>query len=70
MGLVYYAEWMKKRATVAATTLVGPGQPRVDEFDDRRVETLTPGMQLALLIAVGIGVHNFGEGSRSAGRGG
>jgi ZIP family zinc transporter len=26
------------------------------------METLTPGTQLALLIAVGIGVHNFGEG--------
>jgi ZIP family zinc transporter len=63
MGLVYYAEWMRKRSNRRATPLVGPGAAAVDEFDNRRrFERLTPGEQLALLIAVGIGVHNFGEG--------
>ena len=63
MSLVYYAEWMKKRANRRTTTLVGPGAAATDEFRQRAwIETLTPGMQLALLIAVGIGVHNFGEG--------
>jgi ZIP family zinc transporter len=35
----------------------------VDEFASRSwVERLTPGRRLALLIATGIGLHNFGEG--------
>jgi zinc transporter, ZIP family len=63
MSLVYYAEWMKKRANRRTTILVGPGAAATDEFRQRGwIEGLTPGMQLALLIAVGIGVHNFGEG--------
>jgi len=63
MSLVYYAEWMKKRANRRTTTLVGPGAAATDEFRQRGwIDALTPGMQLALLIAVGIGVHNFGEG--------
>ncbi len=63
MTLIYYAEWMKKRGQARATNLVGPGAAATDEFRTRnRIEQLTPGSQLALLIAVGIGVHNFGEG--------
>jgi ZIP family zinc transporter len=63
MALVYYAEWMKKRAQRRATALVGPGAAAIDEFRSRSwLDGLTPGKQLALLIAVGIGVHNFGEG--------
>ena len=63
MGLVYYSEWMKKRANRRSSTLVGPGAAATDEFDARRFfESLSPGKQLALLIAIGIGVHNFGEG--------
>ena len=63
MSLVYYAEWMRKRSHRRASTLVGPGAAAADEFGRRNwLDTLTPGMQLALLIAVGIGVHNFGEG--------
>ena len=63
MGLVYYSEWMKKRANRRSSTLVGPGAAATDEFDARRFyESLSPGRQLALLIAIGIGVHNFGEG--------
>jgi ZIP family zinc transporter len=63
MGLVYYAEWMKRQSNRRATPLVGPGAAAVDEFKRRGwVEGMTDGQRLALLIAVGIGVHNFGEG--------
>ena len=64
MSLVYYTEWMKKKGERARpTNLVGPGAAAIDEFDDRTpLERLTPGGRLAVLIAVGIGVHNFGEG--------
>ncbi|MBX5473570.1 MAG: ZIP family metal transporter [Thermoleophilia bacterium] len=63
MSLVYYAEWMQRRSDRRATALVGPGAAAVDEFAHRTwLDTLTPGKQLALLIAIGIGVHNFGEG--------
>jgi ZIP family zinc transporter len=63
MGLVYYAEWMKRQTSRRATPLVGPGAAAVDEFRRRGwVEGMTDGQRLALLIAVGIGVHNFGEG--------
>ena len=54
---------MKGRGSRRATALVGPGAAALDEFDDRTwLDGLTPGKQLALLIAIGIGVHNFGEG--------
>jgi zinc transporter, ZIP family len=60
MGLVYYDSWLK---TKRATPMVGPGAAAVDEFRHRTwYETLTPGRRLALLIATGIGLHNFGEG--------
>ena len=63
MGLVYYAEWMKKQSNTRASSLVGPGAASIDEFKRRGwVESMTDGQRLALLIAVGIGVHNFGEG--------
>ena len=63
MGLVYYSVWMRRRASRRVTKLVGPGAAAADEFAGRGwLDTLTPGKQLALLIAVGIGVHNFGEG--------
>jgi ZIP family zinc transporter len=60
MSLVYYDTWLKRRR---ATPLVGPGAAAVDEFRSRSwLESLTPGRRLALLIATGIGIHNFGEG--------
>jgi zinc transporter, ZIP family len=60
MSLVYYDGWLKNRR---ATPLVGPGAAAVDEFEKRGwLESLTPGRRLALLIATGIGLHNFGEG--------
>src|SRR5579871_1446412 len=63
MGLVYYSVWMRRRSSRRVTAMVGPGAAAVDEFAGRKwIDTLTQGKQLALLIAVGIGVHNFGEG--------
>jgi zinc transporter, ZIP family len=60
MSLVYYDNWLKNKRT---TPLVGPGAAAIDEFEHASwVETLTPGRRLALLIATGIGLHNFGEG--------
>jgi ZIP family zinc transporter len=63
MGLVYYSEWMKRQSNRRVSPLVGPGAAAVDEFEKRGwVAGMTDGQRLALLIAVGIGVHNFGEG--------
>jgi len=60
MSLVYYDRWMGQKR---ATPMVGPGAAAVDEFTARTwVERLTAGQRLALLIATGIGLHNFGEG--------
>ena len=60
MSLVYYDRWMKNRRS---STLVGPGAAAIDEYASRPwIERLSTGRQLALLIAVGIGLHNFGEG--------
>jgi ZIP family zinc transporter len=59
MGLVYYDWWMKARR---ASPLVGPGAAAVDEFRPRGINALSPTHHLALLIATGIGLHNFGEG--------
>jgi ZIP family zinc transporter len=60
MSLTYYDAWLKRRR---ATPLVGPGAAATDEFEHRTwFESLTPGRRLALLIATGIGLHNFGEG--------
>ena len=60
MSLVYYDGWLQSKR---ATPLVGPGAAAVDEFRHRTwYESLTPGHRLALLIATGIGLHNFGEG--------
>src|SRR4051794_23786974 len=35
MGLVYYAEWMKRQSNRRSTTLVGPGAAAADEFKQR-----------------------------------
>jgi ZIP family zinc transporter len=60
MSLVYYDRWLGSRRR---TNLVGPGAAAIDEFAAQTAfERLTPGRRLALLIATGIGLHNFGEG--------
>jgi len=63
MSLVYYDAWMKERAGRRSSPLIGPGAAAVDEFTERRQFDLTnPAIRLSFLIAIGIGVHNFGEG--------
>ncbi len=61
MSLVYYDWWLKCRRV---SPLVGPGAAAVDEYE-RAVSlpgSMSPARRLALLIATGIGIHNFGEG--------
>jgi ZIP family zinc transporter len=63
MSLVYYDAWMQKRANRRASPFVGPGAAAIDEFVARqRIDLMNPAIRLAFLIAIGIGVHNFGEG--------
>jgi zinc transporter, ZIP family len=63
MSLVYYDAWMKSRADRRASSLVGPGAAAIDEFvERRRLDLSNPAIRLSFLIAIGIGVHNFGEG--------
>ena len=62
MGLVYFDRWMKRRA--AALRPEGPGaatayRPLLAPGPDAARARAT---ELSLLIAVGIGMHNFGEG--------
>jgi zinc transporter, ZIP family len=73
MGLVYFDRWMKRRA--AAMRPEGPGaatayRPLLPAGPDAAKARAA---ELSLLIAVGIGMHNFGEGlaigsSAAAGR--
>jgi ZIP family zinc transporter len=60
MSLAYYERWAGGRRI---TKLVGPGAAAIDEFTSRTwFDRLSAGRRLAVLIAVGIGLHNFGEG--------
>src|SRR5579871_4995921 len=58
VGLVYYERFLARRPP-----RVGVGAMAAGELDTRRgLWALSPARRLALLIAVGIGLHNFGEG--------
>jgi zinc transporter, ZIP family len=59
MSLVYYDWWLKCRRK---SPLIGPGAAAIEEFEHRVADSLSPAKRLALLIAMGIGLHNFGEG--------
>ena len=59
MSLVYYDRWMAKQRSKA---LLGPGAASTAEFQGSWIARLSAGEWLALLIASGIGVHNFAEG--------
>ncbi|KIZ16044.1 ZIP family metal transporter [Streptomyces natalensis] len=59
VGLVYYDGWIARRRQAAAQRPAGPGAAAVTE--------LAPAVRsqagsLALMIATGIGLHNFAEG--------
>lgn len=61
MSLVYYADWLGKQRGKA---MLGPGAASAAEFEAPASWTvgLSPAKWLALLIATGIGLHNFSEG--------
>ncbi len=63
LGLVGYEAWMRRR-TAAAGRQFGPGAMTVGELAASRpgIAGWTVARRLALLIAVGIGLHNFAEG--------
>jgi zinc transporter, ZIP family len=59
IGLVYFDRWIKRRATaVRAARPEGPGAAVAAPARTAR----STASQLSMLIAVGIGLHNFGEG--------
>jgi ZIP family zinc transporter len=59
MSLVYYDRWIGGQR---GRTMLGPGAASAAEFERSWVRGLSPSAWLALLIATGIGVHNFSEG--------
>jgi ZIP family zinc transporter len=59
MSLVYYERWAARQRS---RSLLGPGAASTAEFEGSWVVGLSPGRWLALLIATGIGLHNFSEG--------
>ncbi len=62
MGLQQYEAWMGRRMRRAKAQSFGPGAMASQELAPRGVSGWSPARQLALLIAVGIGLHNFAEG--------
>lgn len=58
LSLVYYDRWMSGQRR---KSMLGPGAASVGEFESPAM-VLSPAQWLALLIATGIGLHNFGEG--------
>jgi ZIP family zinc transporter len=59
LGLQQYEAWMGRRLRRSRQSF-GPGAMASNELAGRRISS--PGQHLALLIAVGIGLHNFAEG--------
>ena len=59
MSLVYYDRWFGRQRSKA---MLGPGAASAAEFEPSWVAGLSPASWLALLIATGIGLHNFSEG--------
>ena len=60
LGLVGYDRYLQTRASRARQ--VGPGSASVHEGRGLGIAAWSSARQLALLIAVGIGLHNFAEG--------
>jgi len=62
MSLVYYERWMSHRR-VASVRPFGPGAAAAAELaPTQRAAAPDPARRLAIMIAVGIGLHNFSEG--------
>ena len=70
LSLVYYESWMARRISRAQTSAAasggyGPGAMGIGELQARRpsrIASWSDARRLSLLIAVGIGLHNFAEG--------
>lgn len=71
LGLVAYERWMDRRAHARATLVdpetddpivLEPESDRGTEGTVTAVRSWSPARQLALMVAVGIGLHNFAEG--------
>lgn len=63
MSLVYYEQWMAGSKPAESGPPHGPGAASIVEFTATPAsDTAIAGRRLALLIAVGIGLHNFSEG--------
>ena len=60
LSLVYYDRLLPRRRSVGGSS-IGPGAAAVQEFAPTRFHH-SPAARLALLIAIGIGLHNFAEG--------
>ena len=63
LGLVYYERWIDSRRDRQSPMPMGPGAATAQQFG--RVgwlQRLSEGQRLALMIAIGIGLHNFAEG--------
>jgi ZIP family zinc transporter len=60
LTLVYYERFLPGRPTPVGVSM-GPGAAAVQELEQRHHHT-SPAHRLALLIAIGIGLHNFAEG--------
>lgn len=63
LGLVYYDRWSRRRNR-ATTRPAGPGAAVATEFAPARsgLAALSEPKRIALMIALGIGIHNFAEG--------
>jgi len=59
MVLVHYDRWIARRR---GRSMLGPGAASVAEFEASWVANMTPARWLAVMIATGIGLHNFAEG--------
>jgi ZIP family zinc transporter len=59
MSLVYYDRWLKAKRDDA---MLGPGAASAAEFEGSWTASLSAASWLSLLIATGIGLHNFSEG--------
>jgi ZIP family zinc transporter len=59
LGLVYYDRWMARER---AKSLLGPGAASAAEFEPSWMHGMSSASWLAVLIATGIGLHNFAEG--------
>lgn len=73
LGLVYFDRWMSQRVRAARPEGPGAATIRPAALPSGKDAARARAVQLSLMIAIGIGLHNFGEGlaigaSAAAGR--